>query len=249
MLVLLSPSKSMDFEEPTKGEYTTPELLDGSLELIEVLRGLSKEDISSLMKLSHKLTELNFERYRDFSIPFTSSNAKQAGYAFKGDVYDGLKFGELGGDSVKFAQENIRILSGLYGFLKPLDLIQPYRLEMGTKLKNKKGKNLYEFWGNEITDKINTIESDVIVNLASNEYYKSVKSKLLKAKVISPAFKDYKNGQYKMIMVYAKKARGLMARYIIDNKITTADRLVGFDCDGYCYNKELSSDEEIVFTR
>lgn len=249
MLVLLSPSKSMDFATATKGEYTTPDFIENSCELIKTLRGLSKEEISSLMSLSHKLTELNYLRYKEFATPFTKDNAKQAAYAFKGDVYDGLEFEKLDKPSVKFAQKHLRVLSGLYGFLRPLDLIQPYRLEMGTKLQNNKGKNLYEFWGNKITEKINECENELIVNLASNEYFKSVKPKLLKAKVISPAFKDYKNGQYKMIMVYAKKARGLMAHYIIENKITNADDLLKFNYEGYAYNKALSKDTEPVFTR
>jgi cytoplasmic iron level regulating protein YaaA (DUF328/UPF0246 family) len=249
MLVLLSPSKSMDFSSKTKGAYTNPEFLDDSSKLIETLSKLSKEEISSLMNLSHKLTELNYERYKEFSTPFTDENAKQAAYAFKGDVYDGLEFDTLNSEDAKFAQNHIRILSGLYGLLRPLDLIQPYRLEMGTKLKNPRGKNLYEFWDKKISEKINEQEKDLVVNLASNEYFKSVKSKLLDAKVISPAFKDYKNGEYKMIMVYAKKARGLMARYIIENKVTTSEKLLSFDYEGYKYNNDLSSKSEPVFTR
>ena len=249
MLVLLSPSKSMDFSETTKGEYSTPELLDNSSELIQTLKKLSKDEISSLMKLSHKLTELNYERYKEFSTPFTNDNAKQAAYAFKGDVYDGLKFEELKKENTKFAQNHLRILSGLYGLLRPLDLIQPYRLEMGTKLKTAKGSNLYDFWDKKITDKINELEQGLLVNLASNEYFKSVKHKLLKAEVISPAFKDYKNGEFKMIMIYAKKARGLMARYIIENEVSDAKQLLKFNYEGYAYNKELSTHKEPVFTR
>lgn len=249
MHILLSPSKSMDFFNPTKGKYSTPQLLEHSNELIKDLRKLSKEDISSLMKLSHKLTELNYERYKDFSTPFTKDNAKQAGYAFKGDVYDGLDFTNLNNEQENFAQQHLIILSGLYGVLRPLDLIQPYRLEMGTKLKNKNGKNLCEFWGDKITNIINDNESELIVNLASNEYYKSVRPKLLNAKIVSPAFKEHKNGEFKMIMIYAKKARGLMARYIIENKVNCSSKLLDFNYEGYGYNKELSTESEPVFTR
>lgn len=249
MLILLSPSKSMDFSMPTAGIFTNHDFLVDSKELIKTLKKLSQEDISSLMKLSHKLTELNFERYRNFSTPFNENNAKQAGYAFQGDVYDGLVFNKLSNEDVEFAQNHLRILSGLYGLLRPLDLIQPYRLEMGTRLKNMRGKNLYDFWGEKITKKINNSEQDLIINLASNEYYKSVKPKLLKAKVVSPAFKEYKNGKYSMIMLYAKQARGLMARFIITNKINNSDDLKGFNLSGYAYNEKLSSSNEPVFTR
>ncbi len=249
MLILLSPSKSMDFSSKTEGDFTIPDFLSDSETLIKTLKKLSHEDISSLMKLSHKLTELNFERYRNFLTPFNADNAKQAGYAFQGDVYDGLQFKNLSNEDVEFAQNHLRILSGLYGFLTPLDLIQPYRLEMGTSLKTKLGKNLYDFWGEKITKKINKSEEDLIINLASNEYYKVLKPKLLKAKVISPAFKEYKNGKYSMIMLYAKQARGLMAQFIIKNKITNADDLKSFNLSGYSYNDKLSSESEPVFTR
>jgi cytoplasmic iron level regulating protein YaaA (DUF328/UPF0246 family) len=239
----------MDFSSKTEGDFTIPDFLSDSETLIKTLKKLSHEDISSLMKLSHKLTELNFERYRNFLTPFNADNAKQAGYAFQGDVYDGLQFKNLSNEDVEFAQNHLRILSGLYGFLTPLDLIQPYRLEMGTSLKTKLGKNLYDFWGEKITKKINKSEEDLIINLASNEYYKVLKPKLLKAKVISPAFKEYKNGKYSMIMLYAKQARGLMAQFIIKNKITNADDLKSFNLSGYSYNDKLSSESEPVFTR
>lgn len=249
MLILLSPSKSMDFSMPTAGIFTNPDFLVDSKELIKTLKKLSQEDISSLMKLSHKLTELNFQRYKEFSIPFNIDNAKQAGYAFQGDVYDGLVFNKLSNEDVEFAQKHLRILSGLYGLLRPLDLIQPYRLEMGTRLKNMRGKNLYDFWGEKISKKINNSEQDLIINLASNEYYKVVKPKLLKAKVISPAFKEYKNGKYSIVMLYAKQARGLMAQFVIKNKLNNADDLKSFNLSGYSYNEKLSSENEPAFTR
>ena len=205
------------------------------------------------MGISEKLGDLNFGRFLNWQPEFTSDNAKQAVLAFKGDVYTGLDAEKLSEKELVWSQDHLRILSGLYGLLRPLDLMQPYRLEMGTKLPNKKGKNLYDFWGNKITDGLNQVlvetGSQVLVNLASNEYFKSVNRSNLNADVITPVFKDWKNGQYKIISFYAKKARGLMSRYIIKNKITDPEKLKQFDVAGYTYNAAMSSAREWIFTR
>ncbi|MCE3231993.1 MAG: hypothetical protein K0R98_250 [Rickettsiaceae bacterium] len=243
----------MDFDEKTAGKYTFPDFLENSTELISVLRKLKKDQISQLMDLSDNLAELNYQRYKNFSTPFTEKNSKQAAYAFKGDVYDGLEFDKFASGDVAYAQENLRMISGLYGLLRPLDLIQPYRLEMSTKLKNQKGKDLYQFWGESITAKLNeelaNNNDKMIVNLASNEYWKAVKPKLLQAKVITPVFKENKNGEYKVVMLFAKRARGMMAHYIIKNKIENISDLKKFNVDGYKHNSRLSEDGEMVFTR
>jgi cytoplasmic iron level regulating protein YaaA (DUF328/UPF0246 family) len=205
------------------------------------------------MGISDKLGVLNYDRYQEWSTPFTEDNAKQAVLAFNGDVYTGLDANSFKADEFKFAQKHLRILSGLYGLLKPLDLMQPYRLEMGTKFANQRGKDLYQFWGETITEALNkqlkSVKSDVLVNLASNEYFKSVKPKLLNAEVITPVFKDWKGDKYKIISFYAKKARGLMAAYIIKNKLTDVEAIKGFDYEGYCFNEGMSSAKEWVFTR
>jgi len=252
MLVTISPSKTLDFESETQGEYTTPQFLEQSIELINQLKKLSKEDISSLMKLSHKLTELNYDRYHNFSTPFNKDNARQCILAFKGDVYDGLDADSMSGKDIDYAQDHLRILSGLYGFLRPLDLIQPYRLEMGTRLKNEHGKDLYQFWGNQITDAFNeqlAKSGNVLVNLASNEYWKVLQPKNIKGRIITPSFMEYKNGQFKMIALFAKKARGIMTRYIIQNRIENPDDLQNFNFGDYSYNPQLSVEDKPVFTR
>jgi cytoplasmic iron level regulating protein YaaA (DUF328/UPF0246 family) len=205
-----------------------------------------------LMSISPKLGELNANRFQTWQLPFTPGNAKQALLAFKGDVYTGLDADTFSESDFAFSQKHLRILSGLYGVLKPLDLIQPYRLEMGTKLGNARGPNLYHFWDNKLTESLDKeLESDdnVLINLASNEYFKSVKVKSLKARMITPVFKDMKNGQYKMISFYAKKARGLMSAYIIKNKLEEVESLKGFDSEGYCFNPDMSKGDEWVFTR
>lgn len=254
MLILISPAKTLDYETPpiTK-KATQPAMLDASQVLIDELRGLAPQDISKLMHISDKLGTLNYDRYQNWSQPFTKDNAKQAVLAFKGDVYTGLDAESLNSDELGFAQKHLRILSGLYGLLRPLDLMQPYRLEMGTKFANSKGKNLYEYWGSDITNAINkqlaTLKSDVVVNLASNEYFKSVKIKDLKAELITPIFKDQKNGEYKIISFYAKKARGLMSAYIIKNNITVAAELKKFTLEGYSFDESLSEGNNWVFTR
>ncbi|UZJ43709.1 peroxide stress protein YaaA [Marinimicrobium sp. C6131] len=254
MLMLISPAKTLDFETaPVTDRSTQPDFLDQSQELIGVLRDLAPQDISSLMGISDKLGQLNYDRYHQWQTPFTSGNAKQAALAFKGDVYTGLNAEQFKEGDFTFAQKHLRILSGLYGLLRPLDLIQPYRLEMGTRLSNPRGDNLYQFWGERLTRAINqqldTLKSSVVVNLASNEYFKSVQPGKLSASLVTPVFKDWKNGQYKIISFYAKKARGLMAAYAIQNRIQDAEDLKAFDVDGYAYNDALSKGAQWVFTR
>ncbi len=254
MLLVVSPAKKLDFESPlATNTYTQPSLLEHSQELIDECVKLTPADIASLMSLSDKLAGLNAARFGEWSIPFTPNNARPAVLAFNGDVYAGLDAASFSEDDFNFAQKHFRILSGLYGLLKPLDLIQAYRLEMGTKLANKRGANLYQFWGDIITNALNQAIAEqgdqVLINLASTEYFKAVKKKNLAATIITPAFKDWKNGQYKMISFFAKKARGLMARYIIQNRITDVEQLKSFDLAGYEYNSTFSVGNDWVFTR
>ncbi len=254
MLVLLSPSKTMEFSDDIRLEKATqPRLLKDSEQLVEQLRQYSPEGIGELMNVNEKLARLNFDRYQQFSTPFTKENARQALLAFRGDVYDGIAINQYNDEDFDFAQDEVRILSGLYGLLRPLDLIQPYRLEMGTKLANPKGENLYEFWNGKITDLINDDlehhEHPYIINLASNEYFKAIQADKLTGELITPVFKENKNGHYKTIAIYAKKARGLMTDYIIKNRIKTPEALKGFDKAGYRFNEALSTDQELVFTR
>ncbi|WP_281556078.1 peroxide stress protein YaaA [Thalassomonas sp. RHCl1] len=254
MLLVVSPAKNLDFESPLPTDvYTQPALLEFSQSLIDTCVKLTPAEIASLMSISDKLAGLNAARFSEWQQPFTPDNARPAVLAFNGDVYGGLDANSFSQEDFDFAQQHMRILSGLYGLLKPLDLMQAYRLEMGTKLENSKGKNLYQFWDNIITESLNQALAaqgdDVLINLASNEYFKAVKKKTLAAKVITPAFKDWKNGQYKMISFYAKKARGLMARYIIQNRLTEVEQLKGFDLGGYQYSEEFSKGNDWVFTR
>ncbi|MBN48624.1 MAG: peroxide stress protein YaaA [Spongiibacteraceae bacterium] len=254
MLTVISPAKTLDFESPLPtDEHSQPQFLADSKQLIRELRALNPEDISSLMKISPALGELNHERYMNWKTPFTSKNARAAALAFKGDVYLGLQAQNFGKRDFQFAQKHLRILSGLYGLLKPLDLIQPYRLEMGTRFENSRGKDLYSFWDNKITDALNTdlqaSKSELLVNLASNEYFKSVKKKSLNGEIITPVFKDLKNGQYKIISFYAKKTRGLMSAFIVKNRVKSIEGLKAFDCEGYRYQPGLSSGTDLVFTR
>jgi cytoplasmic iron level regulating protein YaaA (DUF328/UPF0246 family) len=254
MLIVISPAKTLDFDSQAVTKvHTEPEFLDDSQVLINELRTMSPPEVSRLMGISAKLGDLNFGRYLNWHTPFTPANAKQAVLAFKGDVYAGLQAEAFKSQDFKFAQKHLRILSGLYGVLRPLDLMQAYRLEMGTKLSNERGANLYEFWGDKITTALNKQlkknKSDYLVNLASNEYFKAVKPKQLNADVLTPVFKDYKSGQYKLISFFAKKARGSMSAYVIKNKITAVDDIRDFDVDGYSFNKKLSSEKEFVFTR
>ncbi|GAA6171175.1 peroxide stress protein YaaA [Colwellia sp. KU-HH00111] len=254
MLLVVSPAKKLDFESPLATTKTSqPTLLEQSEILIERCLELSPEQIASLMKLSDKLAGLNAARFGEWSQPFTPDNARQAILAFNGDVYSGLDANSFTDEDFGFAQQHFRILSGLYGLLKPLDLMQAYRLEMGTKLDNIRGSNLYQFWGDIITNELNyalAAQGDnMLINLASNEYFKVVNKKVLNATIITPQFKDWKNGQYKMISFFAKKARGLMARYIIQNQITDSEKIKAFDLAGYQFNSELTHGNEWVFTR
>ncbi|NUF84755.1 peroxide stress protein YaaA [Acinetobacter seifertii] len=254
MLALISPAKTLDYETalPTD-EFTQPRLLENSAQLIDVCRKLSASEIATLMSVSEKIATLNADRFRDWNPEFNFSNARQAIYAFKGDVYTGLDAYHLKDKDIDFAQQHLRMLSGLYGLLRPLDLMMPYRLEMGTKLKNTRGHNLYEFWGDIITNQINedlaAIKSELLVNLASDEYYKSVNEKKIKAEIVKPVFLDQKNGKYKVISFYAKKARGLMARFIIENQLNKAEDLKAFNTEGYYFDADNSSAKELVFKR
>ncbi|WP_019384466.1 peroxide stress protein YaaA [Acinetobacter venetianus] len=254
MLALISPAKTLDYETALPTDtYTQPRLLEQSQQLIDVCRKLSATEIAALMSVSEKIANLNVDRFRDWNADFDFSNARQAMFAFKGDVYTGLDAYHLKDQDIDFAQQHLRMLSGLYGLLRPLDLMMPYRLEMGTKLKNNRGHNLYEFWGNMITDQINQdlaeIDAKVLVNLASDEYYKSVNENKIQAEIIKPVFLDQKNGKYKVISFYAKKARGLMARYLIENQLNQAEQLKAFDSEGYYFDAESSSNKELVFKR
>lgn len=250
MHIVISPAKTLDFETPpTTDMHSEAAFLDRSQLLINRLAKYSPARIGKLMGLSENLATLNVERYNQWQLPFTPNNAKPAILAFKGDVYIGLEAATLTDDDFEFAQQHLRILSGLYGMLRPLDLIQPYRLEMGTKLKHQRADNLYQFWGDRITTALNDENVELLINLASNEYYKVIKPKILNAHIITPVFKDYKNGKYKVISFFAKKARGMMVRYIINNRLEHADSLKGFDIAGYHYNAEQSSDSEFVFLR
>ncbi|MCS0352588.1 peroxide stress protein YaaA [Vibrio ordalii] len=254
MLIVVSPAKTLDYESPlVTSKYTQPELIDHSAQLIDVCRQLTPADISALMKVSDKIAGLNVARFAQWSPTFTLDNARPAILAFKGDVYTGFEAETLSDAGFEHAQQHLRMLSGLYGVLKPLDLMQPYRLEMGTRLGNPRGANLYQFWGDIITDKLNQAlkeqGDDVLINLASNEYFKAVNPKKLKGSIITPVFKDCKKGQYKVISFYAKKARGMMARYIIDKQISSVEQLAQFDSAGYYFVEQESSATELVFKR
>lgn len=254
MILVISPAKTLDYETPANTQrFSQPDFLDESAELIDQLKTLSPSDISSLMSISDKLGVLNSNRFIDWQKPFTPSNSKQAVLAFKGDVYEGISANSLSEDDLNWANDHLRILSGLYGLLRPLDLMQPYRLEMGTRFSNERGKNLYEFWGDKITSKLNqelaNQKSPVLINLASNEYFKSVKPKLLNAQVITPVFKDWKNDKYKIISFYAKKARGMMSAYIIKNRLEAPTDIKQFDTAGYAFSPEQSTESEWVFLR
>ena len=254
MLILISPAKTLDYETPsTTYNYSIPDYLDKSHELVGVVKQKSFRDLMKLMQVSQKIAELNVERFNQWKLPFSTENAKQAVLAFKGDVYSGLDASALSENRLAYTQSHLRILSGLYGLLRPLDLMQPYRLEMGLKLTTKKGENLYQFWGEKITDALNVLlakqDEPVLINLASNEYFKSVQKKNLDGRLITPEFKDWKNGKYKMISFFAKKARGLMVRYAIDHNIQKAEALHDFNYDGYHFNPEMSQTDNWVFSR
>lgn len=254
MITLISPAKKLDYESPVcTDKYSFPENLDQSEILINKLQKMSKKSLGDLMDLSNNLVELNAERYAKWTANFSEGETRQALLAFKGDVYQGMKNDELTTEELDFAQNHLRILSGLHGLLRPLDLMKPYRLEMGTKLATKGKKNLYEFWGDSITEKLNialkSSENDVLCNLASGEYFKAVNTKKLNANIITPVFKDMKNGQLKVIFLYAKQARGMMAGYILRNRINNAEDLKAFTDGGYRFTEDLSDEKTFVFTR
>ena len=254
MLMVISPAKTLDYETPPViGRFTQPEHLDHAQELIGQLRELSPQQVGELMHLSDKLAALNVARFGSWQRPFNPSNAKQALLAFKGDVYTGLNAEDFVEADFDFAQSHLRMLSGLYGVLRPLDLMQPYRLEMGTKLANPRGNNLYDFWGERISGWLNEALAEqgdeVLLNLASNEYFGAVKRKALNARIIDTEFKDLKNGQYKIISFYAKKARGLMARYVIKERLRDPAGLKDFSYAGYRYSAEQSKPDSLVFLR
>ena len=254
MLFLLSPAKSLDYATPPQvSTHTQPWFIRQSAALIDVLKTKSPQDISNLMKLSDALSGLNVARYQTWSRKFTVKNSKQSVLAFNGDVYEGLNAKTLNARQLDWAQDHLCILSGLYGALRPLDLMQPYRLEMGTPLGTSKGNNLYQFWDSQISDYLNertaADSAPIVVNLASEEYFKVVDLKTLKARVVSCVFEDYKNGKYKIISFYAKRARGLMARYAIDKKIATVKKLESFNAEGYGFEAALSGPERLVFRR
>tara|TARA_B100000945_G_C20419356_1_gene616925 strand:+ start:374 stop:1168 length:795 start_codon:yes stop_codon:yes gene_type:complete len=249
MLAIISPSKTQDFSQCDTASYTQSRQLNRTQELVDILQTKTERQISELMSLSENLSKLNFDRFQAFKTPFSLDNAKQAFLSFKGDVYNGINASSLSVKDLAFAQKHVRILSGLYGVLRPLDLIQPYRLEMGTKLNNNHGNNLYDFWGTGISKTLNKDEEELIVNLASNEYTKAIKKNVLKAQILNISFKEKKNGTYKIIAIYAKRARGLMINYIIRNRLTDSEALKDFSDDGYQYDQTLSDSSNWVYVR
>lgn len=257
MLLLLSPAKSLDYDTPTPPELadalTRPQFLDDTAALIDLLRTRSVADVRALMDLSEPLARLNVERYAAWRPRFTDRNSKPAVLAFNGDVYDGLDAKTLSGDDIAWAQRHLRMLSGLYGILRPLDRMQPYRLEMGTRLANPRGASLYDYWGDRLALHLNKLargeQAPVIVNLASQEYFRAADRKALKPRVVDCQFEDWKNGEYKIISFFAKRARGLMARYAIQQRLETPEGLNAFDLDGYRLAPEVSAADRLVFRR
>ena len=254
MIILLSPAKTLDFETPSSQSVCTqPDFLDLSADLIQGLSGMPSDEISELMGISPKLAELNRCRYQNWALTHSPENAKQAALAFKGDVYEGLQAWEFNKNDFTFAQKHLRILSGLYGILRPLDLIQAHRLEMGTVYANPAGKDLYAFWGDRLAQAINRdlkkLKTNLLINLASQEYIKAAKENNIEAQIISPVFKDQKNGKSKIISFYAKKARGYMSAYLIRKRIKDMDGLLGFADQGYRFTPDQSTDLKPVFTR
>ena len=254
MLIVLSPAKTLDFESPIKVSKTTePDFIARSAELVSTLRAMPPAEIGSLMSISDSLAQLNVARYASWSKKFTLDNSRPAMLAFDGDVYEGLDARSLNARQLDWAQKHLRILSGLYGVLRPLDLMQPYRLEMGTRLATKRGKDLYAFWGEQITEALNeslkTAKAGALVNLASEEYFKSVKPAKLDCPVITPVFEEWKGGGYKIVSFFAKRARGLMARYAIEHKLTSPEQLKDFDSEGYGFDTKASNQQRYVFRR
>jgi len=252
MKLVISPAKSLNYESELPTSLSTQScFLSESQQLNSLLKKKSAKTLSALMHISPNLGQLNYERNQEWSIPFTSKNARPAIYAFNGDVYRGIEAYTISDSKLERLQDSVRIISGLYGLLKPLDLIQPYRLEMGTKFPVGKSKNLYEFWRKKVTNALNDELNDdeLLVNLASQEYFKAIDTKVLKVPVIHVDFKEFKNGQYKTIAIFAKLARGFMTRFIIENAVETVDELKTFTTEGYAYDSNLSNDTKLVFTR
>lgn len=249
MLMLLSPAKSQDFDTSITASGTQPQLKQHTQALAKILKHYSKTELSKLMNISEKLADLNYQRFQDFSDTYTKTNAKPCVYAFQGDAYKGLAIDDFSNTELDFLQQHLIILSGLYGALKPLDLIQPYRLEMKTPLSTDQGSNLYQFWGDTITQLLNKTEQDTIINLASNEYFKAIQPKALTAQLIHCDFKENKQGQYKTIGIHAKRARGLMVRYAAKHNITQPEQLKQFNLEGYQLNGNLTDNDHWVFTR
>ena len=252
MKVLLSPAKSLDFKSQLPTEKNSFLCFEKEAEYLNsILKTKSPKDLSDLMGVSIKIADLNYVRNNDWSLPFTKKNSRQAVYAFSGDVYRGLDAYSIDSNKIDFMHSSVRIISGLYGLVKPLDLIQPYRLEMGTKLSFDNNKNLYDYWREKITNQLNSelSENEPVLNLASNEYFKAIDTKVIKSDVYSANFKELKDGNYKTIAIFSKRARGMMTRYIIDNNITDINSLKSFNIDGYVYHKDLSSEKELIFSR
>ena len=252
MKILLSPAKSLDFKSELPTSKTSSICFEKEAQYLNsILKSKNPKELSDLMGISSKIANLNYERNHSWSLPFTNTNARQAVYAFSGDVYRGLDAYSIHDSRIDFLQNSVRIISGLYGLIKPLDLIQPYRLEMGTKLAFDSNKNLYDYWRKKITDQLNSelIENEPVLNLASNEYFKAIDLKVINTDVYSANFKQLKNGNYKTIAIFSKKARGMMTRFIIDNNISDIDNLKSFDYDRYRFHEELSSEKDLIFTR
>lgn len=254
MIIVISPAKSLYEQSPIQLEkYTEATFMSEAETIVSVLKKKKPAQLAKLMGISVKLAELNFQRFQAWTTPFTPENSWQAVLMFNGDVYHGLKAETFSADEFEITQQKIRILSGVYGLLKPLDLIQPYRLEMGTSIGISRKKNLYEFWKTKITSQLNQemalTGQNILINLASNEYFSAVDTKKLKARIITPSFKEQKNGQYQMVSFFAKKARGLMSRFIVLNNISDPEEIKAFDLEGYYFNNQLSSENDWVFTR
>ena len=254
MLILISPAKTLDYESPIKvNGHSEIQFEKESAQLVRILKKYKADDLVKLMNISSKIAHLNYDRFAQWKAPINKEEARQALFAFKGEVYNGLDAYTLIQEDADYAQQHLRILSGLYGVLRPMDLILPYRLEMGTKLQTPKFNHLYEFWGQKLRKNIEKAltesGSNILINLASNEYFKSLETKQLKAQIITPIFKEARGDSYKMITIFAKKARGLMTRYIIQNKIETIDGMKNFEEEGYFYNEALSTKSELTFTR
>lgn len=254
MLILLSPSKSLDYDTPAQtDEYTEPEFLEEAEQLVDVLRDYSRQDLQQLMDISENLADLNYERYQNFSTPFTADNAKQALMAFDGDVYRDFRLDDYGEDDFEFLQNHVRTISGLYGLLRPLDLMQPYRLPMGTKLENPRGDDLYDFWGTKITEATNAAldaqGDDIILNLASNEYFRTIKKRHLDGRILDVKFRDRRGDTYRTISFYLKRLRGTLSDFVVRNKITDPEDLKEFTGRNYYFSDERSTEDEFVFLR